>query len=59
MAAYERSQEFGQRIPLGVLYRSDRPIYEDSDPVLQRGPLVDQPMGLSRALFDELLEETM
>jgi len=57
--SFERCAEFGPRIPLGIFYRSERPIYEDSDPVLQRGPLVDQPMGLSRELFNSLLEETM
>jgi hypothetical protein len=27
--------------------------------VLQRGPLVQQPLGLNQALLDELLAETM
>jgi hypothetical protein len=44
---------------LGLLYRSEQPIYEDSDPVLKQGPLVKQPFGISQSLLDELLAETM
>jgi 2-oxoglutarate ferredoxin oxidoreductase subunit beta len=58
-AALSKAFEWGERIPLGLVYRSDQPIYEDSDPVLKRGPLVKQPLGLSQALLDELLAETM
>jgi len=59
MAAIQRSVEFGQRIPIGLLYRTERPIYEDSEPVLHDGPLVEQRLGLDRKTFDELLAETM
>ncbi|MFQ5894830.1 MAG: 2-oxoacid:ferredoxin oxidoreductase subunit beta [Nitrospinota bacterium] len=58
-AAVERSFEFGDRIPTGLFYRVERPIYDDSEPVLQKGPLVDQPLGLGREQFDKLLAETM
>ena len=57
--AIERSNEFGDRIPLGVLYQTQAPLYEESDPVLQRGPLVHQPVGLSRETFDALMAEMM
>jgi 2-oxoglutarate/2-oxoacid ferredoxin oxidoreductase subunit beta len=59
MGALERSFEWGDRIPTGLFYQADRPIFEDSEPALQNGPVVDQPLGLSRELFDELLAETM
>ncbi len=59
MQAMEKAYEWGDRIPLGLLFRADRPTYEDSEPVLREGPVVDQPVGLSRELFDELLEATM
>ena len=59
MAAIGKSLEFGSRIPIGCLYKVDRPIYDDSEPVLQKGPLVDQPLGLDRKTFDEILAETM
>ncbi len=51
--------EWGDRIPLGLFYRSEQPIYEESEPVLKRGPLVKQSLGLTQSLLDELLAETM
>jgi 2-oxoglutarate ferredoxin oxidoreductase subunit beta len=59
MAAIEKSFEWGQRIPIGLFYRTERPTYEDTEPVLKKGPLVDQPLGLTRKTLDELLAETM
>ncbi len=58
-AALEKAFEFGERIPLGVFYKVEHPIYEDSEPVLQRGPLVRQEMGLDKKLLDEFLAELM
>ena len=58
-AAIARSNEWGDRIPIGVFYKDEQPIYEDSEPVLSKGPLVDQPLGMDRALFDELIGELM
>jgi 2-oxoglutarate ferredoxin oxidoreductase subunit beta len=40
--AYQRAGEWGERIPIGVLYRADRPTYMHNFPVLQKGPLVRQ-----------------
>jgi 2-oxoglutarate ferredoxin oxidoreductase subunit beta len=59
MAALQKSMEFGSRIPIGCLYQGDRPTYEDSEPVLKKGPLVGQALGLGRDTFKELLAETM
>jgi len=59
VAALQKSLEFGSRIPIGCLYQGDRPTYEDSEPVLKKGPLVGQPLGLGRDTFSELLAETM
>ena len=58
-AALRKAFEWGDRIPLGLFYRSEQPIYEDSEPVLRRGPLVRQPLGIRQGLLDELLGETM
>jgi 2-oxoglutarate ferredoxin oxidoreductase subunit beta len=57
--AMEKAYEWGDRIPLGLFFQMDRPTYEDSEPVLQRGPVVDQDLGLSQTAFDRLLAETM
>jgi 2-oxoglutarate ferredoxin oxidoreductase subunit beta len=59
MSAIGKSLEFGRRIPIGLLYKTQRPTYEDTEPALQDGPLVDQKLGLDRATLDELLAETM
>jgi 2-oxoglutarate ferredoxin oxidoreductase subunit beta len=58
-AALRKSFEWGERIPVGLLYRSEQPIYEDSEPVLKRGPLVKQPLGITQSLLNEFLAETM
>ena len=58
MAAMEKALEFGPRLPLGLLYETERPTYEDSEPVLRKGPLVDQPLGMDRATFYAILAET-
>ena len=58
-AALGKAFEFGAKIPIGCLYRTSKPIYDDSEPVLAQGPLVDQPLGLDRQTFDEILKEMM
>jgi 2-oxoglutarate ferredoxin oxidoreductase subunit beta len=59
LQAMEKAYEWGDRIPLGLFFQSERPTYEESEPVFQRGPAVDQPLGLSREAFDRVLAETM
>jgi len=43
--------------PIGVFYRDEQPTYEDCEPALRNGPLVGQPLGLSKETFDELMGE--
>ncbi|MFH0786028.1 MAG: 2-oxoacid ferredoxin oxidoreductase, partial [Pseudomonadota bacterium] len=38
--AMKTAMEWGERIPVGVIYRNKRPTYEDHFPVLKDGPLV-------------------
>ena len=56
-AALAKSFEWGERIPIGVFYRDEQPTYEDCEPALRNGPLVGQPLGLSKETFDELMGE--
>ncbi|WP_449245933.1 2-oxoacid:ferredoxin oxidoreductase subunit beta [Desulfarculus baarsii] len=42
--AMQLSFEFGQRIPIGLLYKNDRPAFDDHFDVLRNGPLADQPV---------------
>ncbi len=41
-AALELARKWGDEIPIGVLYRSDRPSFESLLPVLKKGTLVEQ-----------------
>lgn len=55
-AALEKAMEWGDRIPLGVIYREDKPSYEDRIGLLRDGaPLVDREtdMDAVRALMSE------
>lgn len=45
--AFQRSLEFGERIPLGIIYRNDRRIYEKRVPVIEDLPLVKQALDIS------------
>ena len=40
--AFEKALEWGDRIPLGIIYRHDRPTFEERLPVLGGKPLVKQ-----------------
>ena len=59
MAAMEKSMEFEPRIPIGLLYKKEKPTYEDTEPLLTRGPLVGQSLGIGREAFADLLAEAM
>jgi 2-oxoglutarate ferredoxin oxidoreductase subunit beta len=54
-AALAKAQEFGQRIPLGVIWRGDRAPYSSHFPPLAAGPLYDQ--GVDRAALEQVLEK--
>ncbi|HVN95372.1 MAG TPA: 2-oxoacid:ferredoxin oxidoreductase subunit beta, partial [Syntrophorhabdaceae bacterium] len=47
-SAFQKALEWGERIPIGVLYRNDRPSFEERVPVLAEGPLKDQPLSRER-----------
>lgn len=42
-AAFRLALEWGDRIPLGVIYRREGPVFEDQFAALARGPLIAQP----------------
>jgi 2-oxoglutarate ferredoxin oxidoreductase subunit beta len=42
LTAYQTAQEWGDRIPIGVIYRTVRPTYTSQLPALRAGPLVAQ-----------------
>lgn len=46
--AFRRALEWGDKIPLGVFYKNQRPILEERVPIIAGAPLVAQPHDLSR-----------
>lgn len=50
--AFARAQEWGEKIPIGILYRNPhpRPTLHEIEPALKDGPLVSQKAGLSADL---------
>jgi 2-oxoglutarate/2-oxoacid ferredoxin oxidoreductase subunit beta len=44
--AWQRALEWGEKIPIGLFYRTEKPTYEELEEVLAAGPLVQQPAGL-------------
>jgi 2-oxoglutarate ferredoxin oxidoreductase subunit beta len=56
-AAFQRAQEWGDRIPVGIFYQvEDRPAYEEQVPALKAGPLVKQPLEKLRPEQIEALQ---
>jgi 2-oxoglutarate ferredoxin oxidoreductase subunit beta len=53
-AAIKAAEEWGDTIPVGILYRNDRPPFESSIPALKEGPLVGK--GVDRGLLAKILE---
>jgi len=41
-AAFKKAWEWGDRIPIGVFYRQERPIYVENFPALREGPLAQR-----------------
>jgi 2-oxoglutarate/2-oxoacid ferredoxin oxidoreductase subunit beta len=58
-AAMDKAMEWGQKIPIGLLYRNPnkKPSLDALDPALQDGPLAHKPLGLSREQRRKLVEE--
>ncbi len=54
-AALAKAQEWGARIPIGIIYQRQRTVYEDTLPQLKIIPLVKQP--IEPAKIEKLLDE--
>lgn len=46
--AFQRALEWGERIPLGIVYRNKRPLYEERMPIIHDVPLLKQRFDASR-----------
>jgi 2-oxoglutarate ferredoxin oxidoreductase subunit beta len=54
--AYLRAEQWEDKIPLGVFYKSEEAPYRESFPALKKSPLVDQPL---RRDMEKLFKEFM
>jgi 2-oxoglutarate ferredoxin oxidoreductase subunit beta len=58
LAAFAKVQEFGDRIPIGILYRDEStPAYEEMVPALEPGPLVKQALRVGPLKQYETLKQ--
>ncbi len=55
IAALDKAQEWGERIPIGVIYQKQLPTFEEQLPALRKGALVKQKIEPRQA--EELLKE--
>ena len=53
----EKSYEWDEKIPLGVIYKHEMPTYEDVELALKKGALVKQPLGIDKNTFKSLVDE--
>ncbi|HZY70336.1 MAG TPA: thiamine pyrophosphate-dependent enzyme [Thermoplasmata archaeon] len=56
-AAWARALEWGDKIPIGLFYKTEKPTYEELEEVLAPGPLAKQPLGLrgKESILDEFV----
>ncbi len=54
-SAMKRAEEWGDKIPIGIFYQADRPVYRSSFPQLTKTPLVKQPLKVKG--FTDFLQE--
>jgi 2-oxoglutarate ferredoxin oxidoreductase subunit beta len=47
-AAFSKALEWGERIPIGIIYRNPRPVYEERHPVLSADPLVRRSVDIKK-----------
>lgn len=57
MAAMTKAYEWGDKIPLGLLYKKDEVTYEETDPVLRKGALSKQKLGISKETMAKFVDE--
>ena len=55
LAAFQKALEWGERIPLGIIYRNKRPVLEERIPIIKDTPLIKQSFNISTV--EEALKE--
>ncbi len=46
--AFKKALEWGERIPIGVIYKNNRQIYEERLPIIKEAPLIKQSFDISK-----------
>lgn len=46
--AFEKAGEWGEKIPLGILFKKEKPTFEEMIPILKKGPLFDLPYNTEK-----------
>jgi 2-oxoglutarate ferredoxin oxidoreductase subunit beta len=49
--AFKKALEWGERIPIGIIYKNNRPILEEKVPVIKEIPLVRQSFDISKLKY--------
>jgi 2-oxoglutarate ferredoxin oxidoreductase subunit beta len=54
--AVKKSMEWEERIPLGVFFETDKPVYEESEAAYEFGPPSKQKLGLKKEDWNKLYD---
>ena len=57
LAAFQKTFEWGERVPIGVFYQDERPTLEEGFPQLREGPLVRRELKPTTKEFEDLKAE--
>ena len=55
LKAIEKAMEWGDKIPVGLFYKEDKPTSEDHEPALSKDPLISTPVDTTH--LDDVLNE--
>ncbi|MEM4142124.1 MAG: thiamine pyrophosphate-dependent enzyme, partial [Thermoplasmata archaeon] len=51
--AYRLANENGDKIPIGIFYKVEKPTYNDLDPILKKGPLISRKTDIKKYIIEE------
>ena len=55
--AIKKAYEWNVKIPIGVFYKGNQVTYEDEEPGLKDGPLVERPLNNTGDMSKEIMKE--
>ncbi|MCX5872664.1 MAG: 2-oxoacid:ferredoxin oxidoreductase subunit beta [Deltaproteobacteria bacterium] len=53
-SALKKASEWGERIPIGIIYQNQRPVYEDHYPFIMKGPAAKRPPDVGK--FQQIID---